>query len=238
MQPTVVITRPKAQAESFAMALSRTHGADVPVLIAPLMQIVPVTPSDIGDPSHVIFTSVNGVDQAVRLGISQSVTAWCVGNQTADAAAMLGFSVKNAEGNSADLVAMIIAAQPKGDIVHLRGAHAAGNIVEQLTAAGLPCQARVVYAQQDAVPTEDLIRVLGETTPLIIPVFSPRSAGLIAKTLPHRAPVTVVAISDSVATACVGLSNFDVIVANFPDKSSMIAATLSAYDALYFPKMP
>lgn len=238
MQPTVVITRPKAQAESFAAELRATHGTQMPVLIAPLMRIAPVTPTEIGDPAHVIFTSVNGVDQAVRLGISQTATAWCVGDQTAAAAARLGFDVKNVKGTSADLIDMVIKARPDGEIVHLRGAHATGQIVENLTQAGLTCHAKVVYAQEDEAPSDALLRALGETGPLIIPVFSPRSAALLTKTMPHRAPLILIAMSESVAAVAAKITKADVITVNFPDKSRMIAATLSAYDALYFPKTP
>ena len=72
MPPTIIITRPKAQAERFANDLQDAYGADLPILIAPLMRIDPVDPSgSLGSPDHVIFTSANAVAQVDRLGITR-----------------------------------------------------------------------------------------------------------------------------------------------------------------------
>ena len=233
MQPIIVITRPNAQAQSFATDLHVAYGSELPVMIAPLMQIVPVDVENIGSPAHLIFTSVNGVDQAERLAISTTATAWCVGDQTAAAADGLGMTVKNAKGNSANLVDLILSERPQGEIVHLRGAHATGNIAERLSAAGLTCRGVVVYAQVDADPPGALLQAFGADTPLIIPVFSPRSAELLSATRPHHAPVTFVAMSEAVASALTRWCDDEVITAKFPDKISMIKATLGVYDALF-----
>lgn len=232
VQPIIVITRPAAQAAVFASALKAANGSALQILVAPLMRIEPLTPQQLGDPSHVIFTSVNGVDQAQRLDVPTSAIAWCVGDQTAEAAAQLGFQVRNAQGNSADLVRLIIAASPVGEIVHLRGAHATGRIVEQLCDAGLNCSERVVYAQVDTEPPIALREVLEGITPLLIPVFSARSARLLAQLLPCNAPITVVAISWAVANAAPVLRNIDIVVAETPDKDGMISATLQAHATL------
>lgn len=237
MQPMIVITRPKAQADSFAQDLRGVFGAELPVLIAPLMRIDPITPADVGQPDHVIFTSVNGVAQAGRFDLG-GATAWCVGDQTAAAASALGLTVRNAKGTSADLIAMIRAARPVGQIVHLRGAHATGNIAKALTEAGLPCRSVVVYAQVDTDPPPDLLLALKSDRPLIIPVFSPRSAELLPATRPVCAPVTLIAMSEAVARAASDVPVAEVITAKFPDKISMITATLEVYSALYPIKTP
>lgn len=232
MQPTIVLTRPKAQSAAFADALVAARGVALPILIAPLMRIDPVTPPDFGKPDHIIFTSVNGVDQAKELGVPISTTAWCVGDQTAQAAACYGFEVHNAKGNSDDLVTLMTAAKPRGQIVHFHGAHVAGRIAERLTDAGLTCEGRVVYAQVDENPPDALRAAFDQTAHLIVPVFSPRSAKLLAQTLPHHAPISLIAISAGVAEVCKMIPSVEVVTSEFPDKKSMIAATLDVFAAL------
>lgn len=230
MAPTIIITRPERQAQVFANALETAHCAPLPILIAPLMRIDPVTPAKPIEPTkHVIFTSANAVAQVARLGIAPRATAWCVGDQTTDAAAAAGFELANAKGNSADLIAQIIAARPDGPLIHLRGAHTTGAIAETLRRAGLACTETVVYAQESCPPSPKLLAALAGDAPVIAPLFSPRSVKLFAESLLVRAPVTVVAISEAVAQAANQIPSIDVILSNFPDKTAMIAATLRAF---------
>ena len=239
MQPTIVLTRPLEQANRFAADLTAAHDGPLPILIAPLMGITPLVPdAPIGTPDHVIFTSANAVDQAMRLGVPTTATAWCVGPQTAAAAASLGFRTQVAKGDSAALVAMMTAAQPQGDILHLRGAHVTGRVVSALTEAGMTCSARIVYDQIRLCVPHPLTLALGDLQPLIIPLFSPRSARLLAEVGPPTAPTTLVTMSAAVAEAAASMRVMDVITVNFPDKNHMIAATLQSFDASSSRKMP
>ena len=237
VQPTVIITRPQAQAEAFAAALIAANGGDLPIVVAPLMQIDPVTPTAIGNPAHVIFTSMNGVQQAERVQVPKDAVAWCVGDQTTTAASNLGFAVRNAGGTSADLVRMMRAARPTGEIVHLRGAHATGRIVDQLADAGLMVKAALVYAQTASVPPRALSDAVNGAAPLIIPLFSPRSADLLRQALTQPRPMTLIAMSRGVAEVATKSPAAEVITVNFPDKTRMITATLRAYAALSAAKM-
>lgn len=233
MQPHIIITRPARQAQAFADALTDAHGAALPILIAPLMDIVPVDPADpLGSPDHIIFTSVNAVDQAVGLKIPAGVDAWCVGDQTSAAARNLGFRVHNAEGDAAALVAMIRHAQPSGKILHLCGRHVTGRVVETLQQAGLDASSRVVYDQVEVSPSAALEAALASETPVVVPLFSPRSARLLGRIPLISAAVTIVAISDKVAKTQAYGSASDVLTAKFPDKKHMISATLQAFEAL------
>ncbi len=230
MAPCIIITRPLPQAREFAGALQDASQHPLPILIAPLMQIDPVSPSgSLGLARHLIFTSANAVAQIHRLGVDPSATAWCVGNQTAKAAQDAGFQIMNAEGNSDDLVAQVIAARPDGPMLHLHGAHTTGDVADRLRAAGLSCSASVVYRQTTRKADAALRNCLAGSAPVILPLFSARSARLLAESAPIRAPVTVVAISKAVAQAAETIPSIDVILSNFPDKAGMIAATLDAF---------
>ncbi|MEL6641043.1 MAG: uroporphyrinogen-III synthase [Pseudomonadota bacterium] len=237
--PTIIITRPRAQAKAFADALEQAYGGSLPLLIAPLMEIEHVASNEpIGTPDHLIFTSANAVGPSLALGVPMSATAWCVGDQTAALAQQAGFAIKNARGDSQSLITKILSDPPAGRFLHLHGAHVTGQIAQALSNKGVTCDTRVVYDQVARPATPALIDQLAGTAPLIIPIFSPRSARLLAESAPIRAPMTVVAISDSVASAFADIPGVDVKLSNFPDKTAMIAATLRAFGTVCGRKTP
>jgi len=239
VQPKIIITRPQHQADRFAADLQARTPIALDIMIAPLMEIVPVEPvAPLPNAKHLIFTSANGVAQADRLDLPRTATAWCVGDQTAEAAGALGVPVENAQGNSDDLVDKMITANPSGLILHLRGAHATGQVANRLNAAGLTCEEAIVYDQRPVSPPAPLKAVLSSNTPLIIPLFSPRSARLLATATHLQAPATCVAISETTARLAESLFRVDVKIASFPDKNGMIAAILGLYDADSASNMP
>ena len=239
MPPTIVITRPEPQASTFAAALRQAHGGPLDILIAPLMKIESVDfPAPLTAPDHLIFTSANAVAQAAQLKITQKPLAWCVGQQTADAAAQAGFATRVAHGNSQDLVELIVAAAPTGHFLHLRGEHATGKIAEMLTAHGIPCAEVVVYSQKQQAPPKALLTALQAGDGVIVPLFSPRSAQLLGESAKFGSNVSIVAISDAVARVASRWPVIGVITAESPDKKGMIVATLRVYDAQTDPMMP
>lgn len=239
MPAKIIITRPKAQASRFAEDLQSAAGRKLSVLIAPLMEIVPISPpTHIRSTAHVIFTSANAVNQVGALDIPRDITAWCVGQQTGDAASSAGFPTKIAHGDSADLVAMLIKARPLGPLLHLRGQHATGHVAQSLSQAGFDCAEVVVYAQKPQPATEALIETLKGSDSLVAPLFSPRSARLLGESAEIRGNLTAVAISPAVAAVAGDWPVKAVVTANSPDKSGMIAATLAAYDAVSDPNTP
>jgi len=229
MIPPIVITRPAQQGAAFASALEEAWGGKLPILLAPLMEIVPVRPkSPVENVANVIFTSANGVNFGAPFVDPSSTIAWCVGDQTTETAQAAGFQTQNVQGNSQTLIDALCAARPKGGIVHLHGAHVTGQISQQLTARGVQCHAHVVYQQEDLPPDQALIDALEANHHVIVPLFSQRSTKLFSRILPDHARPTLVAISDSVCASAAEMSSRDVIVAKFPDKSSMITAMLHA----------
>ena len=228
MQPTVILTRPAAQAARFADALKEA-GVEVPILLAPLMDIVPVAPDmRFDDVAHIILTSANGVDQAARLALPASVVAWCVGTQTARAAQALGFDVRNARGTSKELIALIKNASPTGKMVHLRGAHARGEIAKTLRAAGCDVVDCITYEQVRLPPSEALRATLGRIDSCVVPLFSPRSARIFAEITPRQAALHHVAISEATLQATAKGPMDKVFLAPQPDQSGMIFGILTA----------
>jgi len=239
MPPTILITRPAAQGQAFAKALESAYGGALPVLLAPLMEIVPVVPvMPIGAVDHLIFTSANAVSQSAALGLPKTATAWCVGDKTGDAARAAGYTTKVAGGDGDALVDLLIREHPEGRLVHLHGAHVAGALVAELRDAGLWCEGVVVYDQPILPPSEQLLGALRGSAPLVVPLFSPRSARLLAETGEICAPLTLISISAAAAEAANSIPNQRMIVADSLGRAALIDATLAAFRAILPPKMP
>ena len=234
--PILLLTRPRAQSERFAASLEGALAA-LPRVIAPLIEIVPLPlPLDPGPFATFIFTSENGVASFAAQSPLRDRPAWCVGPRTAAAAAEAGFAVRSAEeegGNAEALIGMLRAARPATPLLHLRGAHAVTDLAGRLRAEGLACDEAVVYAQQDCPPTPGALDVLSGPVPVLVPLFSPRSARLVAEAVGRMrqagpvAPLHAVAISDAAADRWrSGGAGEDarVVVAERPDARGMIEA--------------
>ncbi|PQO24371.1 uroporphyrinogen-III synthase [Rhodobacteraceae bacterium WD3A24] len=241
MPPTtaaVLLTRPKAQAEDFADQLRAALGPRE-VVIAPVIEIVPrpatALPAGIGG---LIFTSVNGVAGFAAMGGRRGLPAWCVGEATARAARAAGCDAIAAGGDAEALLQLLVQSRPEGPLVHVRGAHAAGRLTERLVAAGIDARALVAYDQNSRALDSAAHALLAREAPVLLPLFSPRSARLVAAEVaqtPLRARLLVCALSQAVARAWRDMRPADAPeIAARPDAAAMIAAmrrALAAADA-------
>ncbi len=192
--PRLILTRPRAQAERFAASLT----LDIEVVIAPLIDIVWRDLGAIDPVSSFILTSENGA-LALRGQPVSGRVAYCVGARTKAVAASLGLEAVDMGGTADHLVAGLLADRPKGPLIHLRGAHARGDIAERLRADGLICEDRVVYDQHaQAFPTE-LAAGLGQGAPDFVALFSPRTAQLFARACAAAPQAEMLCLSHAVA---------------------------------------
>lgn len=219
-QPTILLTRPLAQSQRFA---DQIGGA----LISPLMRpefLSPPLPS--GDFTAIVLTSETGVEAAGRIsaaGTALPKQAFCVGNRTAAAARAVGFEASSAVGAAHDLLAYIIAAAPVGRLLLLKGQDSVGDLEQRLISAGIETVSQVTYRQIAQYLTDEAIAVLQETHPVILPIFSPRSAKLLADELRRiaaKAPIWLAALSPTVAEAFDFPTVFAEIAAR-PDSAAM-----------------
>lgn len=229
--PTLLLTRPAAQSQRFAQQL-RARLGDVAVMISPLMQtefLQPVLPSQ--HFQAVIFTSETGVEAAMRLQINLPTRAFCVGNRTAAVARAGGFAAQSAEGEVEALAAMILASGIKGPILHLRGADSAGDLAGVLTKGGLETVSLIVYRQNPLALSVAAMDLIESGQPILIPVFSPRSARLLVRALPKAVagPLLIVAISKVAAAEAKALGPTLMTVAAHPDGENMLHAVVEAY---------
>lgn len=181
----VLVTRPEPQASRFGQALRDRYADRVLPILTPLMAPVFLCPPlPEGRFGSVVFTSETGVQAAVRLADGLLPRrAYCVGDRTAQVAQELGFQAISATGDADCLFSLMRERPDHGPFLHLRGREARGDLTDRLTAAGIPAQAVVVYAQEERPLTPEAANLLSGVGPVIVPLFSPRSAGMFRRAL-------------------------------------------------------
>lgn len=226
----VLLTRPESESEGFAAALVRRFAGRVRPVIAPLMAVEYLTPAiPPGRFAGVVFTSAFGVEGARRLAADWPRLAWCVGARTAARACGAGFQSRSADGDADALVAAILADPPEGRLLHLRGEDTRGEVSERLTAAGVETESVVVYRQAARPLTAEARRILMAEGPVIVPLFSPRSAGLFAtEAQGARADLHLVAMSRAVADAVQAVPHRSLTLAWRPEAEAMLERVAAA----------
>lgn len=215
--PTLLLTRPMDASQRFAARMRDLLG-DVPVIIAPLIGIEIAARPVLAEGDY-ILTSAHAVAAVLHHDLPRR-RAWAVGDQTAAAARAAGLIVQSAAGDAAALIDLILAQKAPGPLLHLHGEHTRGDVAARLTAAGVPTTGVVVYRQPAACLPD--LRVGGA---VVAPVFSPRTAALLAQQWTAPAPLFIVAMSGAVAEALGDLSLAALIVADAPDARAMADAT-------------
>ena len=238
MTPALILTRPAPQAEIFAAEIAARWAGAVRIIISPLLRIVslPVV-EDLSHIKGVIFTSAHGVAAAQDTNLPHGLPAWCVGDKTAQLASDAGFDSIVGPGDAVRLVDKIQSRRPVGPLAHLRGHHTRGGIAGKLTGAGIGCIDVVAYDQLAQSLSDDARHALQGVEPVIIPLFSPRTATILAEQSPFTAPVQLIVISTAVQSAAAAIRVKSVSVAGTPDAEAMIVATLKRLGAVaeWFP---
>ncbi|MDK3017818.1 uroporphyrinogen-III synthase [Pseudodonghicola sp. IC7] len=221
------MTRPPDAADRFVAALDPALRARLALIRAPLMQIVPCQARiALAGVAGVIFTSANGVRFAdLPAATIRSLPAYCVGRTTAEAAQDAGWQVVLTCPDADHLVAALTDARPVAPLLHLRGAHARGEIAGRLTAAGIETGAAVVYDQVLLPLSPAAQAALAGPEPVIVPLFSPRTArhfaDICGDAARPAAPLFLGAISPAAAEPVENLGAAALEVAKTPDAAGM-----------------
>jgi uroporphyrinogen-III synthase len=234
----VLVTRPRAQAESFARKLTARFGSRVRPFVSPLMApefLSPPMPE--GQFAAVIFTSAQGVSGAVRLQAELPRLAYCVGRATAAAATAAGFDAQSSDGDVSDLAAALVSGPRAGRFLYLRGVDTAGDLENDLISNNIPVLSLQVYLQK-ALPLEgESLSLLCQSGPVILPLFSPRSALIFRDARPSdtRADLRIAAMSKAVAAAALDIPHSALVIAAKPDADAMLDAIESLLAAAPLP---
>ena len=227
LKPTILLTRPREDAEKLAATLT-SYGLEASYVIAPVMEIVAldleIEPTGY---SGVVLTSRYAVPIAART--FADMTAYCVGGATSTSAEAAGLKTVSANGTADDLVALLMR-ENISPLAHLHGTHTAGDVAARLTDAGLLTRSFAVYDQKE-VPWPRVTQAqIDAALSLIVPVYSPRSATLVgARLAKSAANMTLVAISSAAAQAWGGPQPTKTIIAERPDGDAMREAIASQF---------
>ncbi len=227
----LLLTRPQAQAQAFADVLEQHLPGRFTPVIAPLMRIVPGAEApDLRGAGALAFTSANGVAQFAARSFERGLPAYCVGDMTAAAARQAGLTARSAGGDVAALAALVARTHPPtaGAVVHVRGRHAAGDLVARLERAGLPARAAELYDQVPCPPPEAAVALLAKGGIAVLAVFSPRSAALFAEAARRAGwplgATTVLALSPAADAALGALPFGRRRIAEAPTRAAMLDA--------------
>ncbi|MDD8023262.1 MAG: uroporphyrinogen-III synthase [Paracoccaceae bacterium] len=223
-RPTLLLTRPEQAALRFRAQFWARFGEDWPVVLAPLMHIVTCHPS-LPAADAVIFTSQNAIAPFVNLSPAAGRVAFCVGQKTAQVARDAGFTVVEGPGDARALVPVIQAQHTGGLLLHARGQEVAVRLAEMLNSAGIETKDAVLYAQKPCPLTAEARVLLARPAPVLLPLFSPRSAELMVQAAAGViAPLWIAPISPAVAQVSHGLAPARVDLADKPDAGSVLDA--------------
>lgn len=191
-------------------------------VISPLISVEPCgTLPDMSRYIGVIFTSANGVAAYRALGGPLDKECYVVGAATAAAARDAGLFPLSADGDANALLQFIQGLSATGPLLHLRGRHATGNIAERLNSSGIETEEAVIYDQPLLDLTDSARKALSGTAPVVVPLFSPRSAARFAALRVGRAPLMIAAMSQAVVREVLDLGATTTIVADQPSGEAM-----------------
>lgn len=227
--PLLLIIRPEPGAGQFAAAVEARHPGQAQMLFAPVMEIVQTgAVPDLSDIRTLVFTSQNGVFGYAAGTDRRDIPCYTVGDTTKEAAEAAGIQAVSASGAADDLLALMLADNVRGPVLHLHGEHMAADVAQELRDAGVEARDAVLYAQRPR-PLSDAARAaLTGQVPVILPLFSPRSARLlVADTMP-TCPLVPLAISAAAVAALPESLAKAALVAARPDGASMLALMADA----------
>jgi uroporphyrinogen-III synthase len=140
-------------------------------------------------------------------------------------------AARSSQGDAEALIALVSAEESRGILLHVRGAHARGDVARRLSDAGHPTREVVLY-DQVALPLTDAAEdLLQRETPVIVPLFSPRGAAQFVAVHRGVAPLFVGAMSEAVAEAAAPLKARQTAVAGHPDAGAMLDLVAGLLDA-------
>ncbi len=220
MAHPILITRPQAQSIAFKTQL----GAQVDVVISP---VIAVKPRDVQIPDFdvALVTSSQAIKSLPQDFEPHGRRAICVGQATTRRTLDRGFQARFGGATVSDLMADFVA-MPGVRYLHVRGNHTTGDLVGVLAAKGTDVADCIVYDQIEQDLSPDAVAVLQRGTPVVLPLFSPRSAQLLIDQMTVTRNHHAVCISNSVANICRDAGFSRIRVADSPTSHDMMVATL------------
>ena len=229
----VLLTRPRRDSLDVARQLT-AHGIET--AIWPLTKVV-FQPGAVQIPSDtqaLVFTSRNGVDAIASADHSRDLTAWCVGDRTADAARAAGYTdVHSAGGGIGDLIDLLARQSPLR-LFYPRARHVSADLSALLAGSGHSLTSAVVYdAVSSGPPSHEIAALLKSGAIGVVPLWSRRPARFLADQIAQNPDwmldqTTAIAISARAAEPLRSSRFVNIIIAADPSGPSMISAIVAA----------
>lgn len=224
--PTLLLTRPDAQSRAFLAECEGVLERRVPAVVAPVIRIVEVgNIPDLDQFATIAVTSSHAVRRLADEGALRGRRVACVGEMTARLAREFGAEVVSL---GADVSSFLERSEAIiGPCLYVRGRHVRLDLVAALEERGVMSEDVIVYDQIAQPLSRAGEALLFGASPVVAPLFSARTAELLGKTLGIRAPLTVIAISETVASAWIG--GGDVRIVTEPSSAAMCAAVVRCF---------
>ena len=228
--PVIILTRPKDGSDEFALDLGRAL-PDAQIVQHPLQQMSFRERPSIGVARYgsYVFTSAQGVDAALRWNLPAK-PCFCVGSKTAAAAGVIGGKVHDAKGTAQDLIHIMASEAVQGPALYISGTHISVDLVSSAAGVGVEIDRVIGYEQSAVDPDPALRALLSGGNPVILPLFSARSARLLLSVEQPRPNWHIIAISQKVAAIFDNSGVKMVDVASCPDGPSMKSAVCHAWN--------
>ena len=227
-QPTLLLTRP---AKDNPRVLQALRDAGLPngirVVMSPVLEIAHVSIDvDISGSESLIFTSRNGVQalSAANSGIIRPCHV--VGARTGAAATEAGHLVLGVYPDAAALLDHLLQTPPPTPVYHIRGTFARGDIAKTLKSHGIDAFEVIAYEQTPLPLNAEARALMSGDQPVIIPLFSPRSAAQLSQDWSGVAPIHGVALSPAVALAAKNLEWVTLNTTSSPDLKAMVTSVI------------
>ena len=219
-QINLLLTRPMAGSNAFWAELKVETRQVLKPIFSPLTKIVPIIQKfEILGP--VIFSSVNGVENGPKGSGRQ---AYCVGTTTTKAALLAGWRAIQSGETADQLVANLMKLPDIAPLTHLSGVHTRGNISERLSEAGHFTRRLAVYDQEICAFSGQAHEAIVSNFPLLVPLFSPRTAQSFRGQVKGQSPLHIVAMSYEIADQVRDLKPRMLTVSDRPTRLAMIDA--------------
>lgn len=222
VRPCVLLTRPLAASQRFERVLQDQGDGDFDVIQSPLLDIVFTGQvPDLNPYAGLVFTSVHGVSAVGQNVIPTNMPAYVVGPATFAAAKSIGFSPIQGGGNAKALIEKMSQDAPKGRWLHLRGVHSRGDIAKNLGKSGTDIDEAIMYDQRLLPLSDKALEIFQRGNPVIIPLFSPRTARHLADHITGQTPIYFACLSTAVQNQIKHLDCVLNEVAQTADQGSM-----------------
>ncbi len=231
---TIILTRPWQSSIRLRQDLAGMLSGRVDILLSPLLKTVRLeTDIDLTRFSAAVFSSANGLKALTGNRPARGAAAYCVGDQTAAAAAAEGYRAISANGSASDLAELIAARWNGEKTVYICGKSTAFDLPAHLSKRGVPIDVAVIYDQTRMRLNSDAIDAATGGS-CLFPVYSARTGRILvdeARSIPDNCHV-LACMSEKIVQEVLPLG-WKTVVASRPDGESMMDLVFRWHKADY-----